>query len=120
MGKRLELALNTETIQMASEHLKSFSRAEKSENLELKLQEPVRTVVMRQTYITKDWGHGGTGTLLLCPWEYKLVQERFLILGLRHFCLLLNTVFLHSKFLHSSVYYYENQKIMDKHFRGNN
>lgn len=37
MGKRLELALNTETIEMAREHLKSFSRAEKSENLELKL-----------------------------------------------------------------------------------
>jgi len=100
MGKRLELALNTETIQMASEHLKSFSRAEKSENLELKLEEPVRTVVMRQTYMTKDWGHGGTGMLLLCLWEYKLVHERFLILGLRDFCLLLDTVIPHSKFLH--------------------
>lgn len=98
MGKRLELALNTEAIQMASEHLKSFSRAEESENLELKLQEPVRTAVMRQTYMIKDRGRGGM--LLLCLWEYKLVHEWFLILGLTDFCFLLDTLFAHSKFLH--------------------
>lgn len=111
MGKRLELALNTEAIQMTSEHLKSFSRAEESENLELKLQEPVRTAVMRQTYMIKDRGRGGT--LLLCLWEYKLVHERFLILGLTDFCLCTFQIFT------LSVYYYENQKIMDEHFRGN-
>lgn len=111
MGKRLKLALCTEALQTANGNLKRLWTARGIGEAAVNTPGAHKPGYHEADLHTEAWAGEER--------EGEPVLDRLLLLSLSDF-FLPDTFLCTFQFFTLSVYYYENQKIIPAHFRGNN